>query len=413
MDNLINNTKREDSLSRFLVNEKRPLLIEEAKNKPWVIDLRNSKDVIIIECYFWKAYQTGTKIGNKDRYYFLKELLETFWLNEIEIVLEDLKAEVTLIELKKKLSESFLIFYGLKHKSSDSSEDDSYFQTDVGIAYDFSNLIEFLSRYTDKFYIKKDSVYAKNDMIRIGLKRWLDIGIFSEPREIIKNEIVFKIFKKLNKTILQLENITFRLNRLPLNPGIPKPFSMELVEEIISEDQDRFEIDKSNGLVKLVDDLDYISKVLIKNQYLLKEFNTNYQSSGFLALIFVGKDFPLKEASDYVATRPIIYLKSVNNLSIEFSKLPDDEGFLINEFIEYLRAILPDQIIIKDWIKENLTFSFLKYDKDEIKKLHNPLIEKLSPILNVNNNPGNLFQYTLKSKLEEYYIKFPKKKRLF
>jgi len=404
------NNEYRKAVTKLLMSEKRPLLDLDIEHKIGRTIITEKEIVARIECRYWKSYPTGTRTDGIDVYYMLREDLEKFWLNEIEIVLDELKSEMILSDLTKKLSDSFINYYALRHNTYSQFEDISYYKSNVGIQHSYENLIGFIDNNKDKFYKKTDSIYGSNALVKVGLKSWLEVGIFANPQQIIKNEIINSILKKHTPPALALENITFRINRLPIDAGIPKPFNNNLLEKIILDDSDRFKYDRSTGLVELIDDLTYLVSVINKNQFLMKEFNFNLQKAGFLAFTFIGKIFPLKEAIDYVSTRPIIFINTVKNLSNEFSSIIKEDNLFLNEFIEYLTAILQNNTSVNDWINENLTVSFTEFDGDLISKLRNPLISKLSPILNISNNPGNLFQYTLKAKLEEYYNNNPDKK---
>ncbi|HMU44265.1 MAG TPA: hypothetical protein PKA80_13280 [Ignavibacteriaceae bacterium] len=409
LSDLKNNYELIKAVTELLMSEKRPLLEDYIKSKIGRSIFTEKENVARIECRYWKSYSTGTRTDGIDVYYMLREDLEKFWLNEIEILLEELKPEVSVSDLIKKLSDSFINYYALRHNTYSSLEDITYYKSDVGIAHNYDNLIRFIDNHKDKFYTKTDSIYGSNALIKVGLKVWIDRGIAYEPQKIIRSQII-KELKKQVPSILPLKSLTFRINRTPSSAGIPKPFSESLIEEIIKNDESRFKYNYATGLVELIDVLEYLAKVINKKQSLLKEFDHNMQQPGFLVFTYIGQNFPLKEAADYISTRPIIFVKTVNDLSKEFNAIIEEGDFLPSEFIENLRAILPNDTSVLNWLDENVTISFMSSSLDDVKKLGNQLIAKLSPIFNIRNNPGNLFQYTLKSKVEEYYEKNPDKK---
>lgn len=407
-----NYSEIKDKIINILRDEGRP--IKQSKfpisfpitERKWIEYLYQGKEIVEIECQYpvngWKNPKTGQFTINieRDVYYFLYELLHDFWLNEIEIILTERKSEISLASLKELLVVSFTNYYSLK-RDGNTTEDISYRSCNAGINYEYRNLIEFLELNSDKFYFKKDSIYVGNAQLRIGLRTWIDTGIALNPKDIIKNEIIKSAFGKSDISSLPLSNIAFRINRLPINAGIPKPYSEKLIEEIILSDKFRFKYSNSSKIVELIDDLTYYSTILNKEQMLLKEFNFNYEKSGFLAFTFVGKEFPLVEAEEYASIRPIIYVYSVDSLAKEFESIIKNNKPQSSELMLYLEAVLPPEINPTDWLEENITISFVKSDSDTIKKISNQLISKLSPVFNVKNNPGNLFQYTLKSLLDE------------
>ncbi len=324
--------------------------------------------------------------------------LERFLIDEIGIILEDENKEISLKELRDIITRSFYhVFWDNRFTTSHINFESLHNGDDF--------LLKIIKKNDHLFYIKDEDSFS-DYFIKIGNKKWIEEKIF-EAEKILRNEIVFSIFKPLNKISFTLSKLTQRTNRSVNFLGLPKPYGEELIEKIIKDNPDRFIYNEETKTVELVDDLIYLENSFNKNKQLLKDFNSKSEDSGFLAFSFIGKSFPLNEAKDYISTRPIIYITTIENLSEEFQNLIENKE---SELIEILSAILPEDTKILEWINQNLAVSFVEFDEDYMNLIRNQVIEKFSPIFNLNDNPGNLFQYTLKNKLEEYRKKFVNEK---
>jgi hypothetical protein len=105
--------------------------------------------------------------------------------------------------------------------------------------------------------------------------------------------------------------------------------------------------------------------------------------TGMLAIVYIEDKFPLKQAEEYVQTRPIIFLCKVINGVVD-----------MKELYWYLTVIgTPTP---KEWLIKNTAISLLSMDTEQLRLEWLYTVEKLSPVFNIKNNAGNLFQYTLK-----------------
>ncbi len=139
------------------------------------------------------------------------------------------------------------------------------------------------------------------------------------------------------------------------------------------------------------------------------------------------KNFLIEEAKEYIATRPIIYIGLTSQISkffifdrnkfsfhsdtilVDFINKSDKskkESIMeLEELYRYLLSILGSWENVKNWLKENVVFSIYEEAVKGLEPVYQKLIEKYSPIFNVNNNPGNLFAYTLEQKVQEFVEK--------
>lgn len=148
---------------------------------------------------------------------------------------------------------------------------------------------------------------------------------------------------------------------------------------------------------------------------ILKRNESNPESSAsfgnkLIAVKFIGENFPLAEAEDFVKRRPYIWINM-----FEYSQDKKDETPSVitlsslagSELDELLMAILPESTEVERWKNENLVISIIEesdipYDLDEAIKR---LFEKLKPVLNLDNE-SNFFNFTLSAKLEELKAKY-------
>ncbi|GMV00266.1 MAG: hypothetical protein AMXMBFR51_29980 [Ignavibacteriota bacterium] len=158
---------------------------------------------------------------------------------------------------------------------------------------------------------------------------------------------------------------------------------------------------RKNEEILILHLLNMIDHILNKN------FNNSleipHKGRRIYAYKYKGDHFPFQEAVDYLKIRPLIYIKEVTWESREehpdmLSPNPDDELW------RYLKALVPVKTSFTDWIKDNIQLSWIDEEEASLsfENLFEILIEEYSPIFNVDNNPGNLFKYTLQEKLVNY-----------
>jgi hypothetical protein len=404
------------NIEEFIINKNRPIQKEEILSEFNLDTLDSialdSQKILEIKCKYHIKFQykeNNSKYYKLDVYYFSLKLLEEFWNKEIELRLIEAERELSIKDLTRLVGESLINYYGFE---APVEQKFVYDLCDAGFGKKRTNLINYIEKNKTKFYISQNSVFQKVDERRIGLTEWIEKGKTPTAKKIIKNAVI-SVLREPSSPPLTLDQLTHRINRKDIKAGIPKPFDKQIIQEIISADKDRFHVDNNSGIIKLSDDLEYIAKYFKENQQLLQNFDGEKESEGIIAIIYIGKDFPLQEAKEYVYTRPIIYLYVTGNLALESFgddiniSLEEDFSFterlIFNtEFGDYLRAIIPSNLAVKEWLQANVSVSFYEESYDELRLMLPKLLEKFSPVLNVDQNPGNLFQYTLNNKLELY-----------
>lgn len=165
--------------------------------------------------------------------------------------------------------------------------------------------------------------------------------------------------------------------------------------------------------------LNYLKK---KVRPFLQIENFSFQP-GIYAVFFFGTQFPLKEATEYIKIRPIIYLGKTETSSHDRdlkqhftsgqtgrSTLRRSLGALLREKLN-LRPVPrnisenserrfmnykfdPDgEIKLTEWMRINLGLSFypIENDMSRIRFLEKELIQKIVPVLNLRDNYHNIF----------------------
>lgn len=393
--------------------EKRPILKSEVWSKLGIETQADFEEMILVpddqasdtvSIHIWVKTGKSSYTMRKEAYEFHPEMLEEFWLNEILYILKKKNDEVDLQTVINILEVQVVNYYGLTDPLGESFE----LTSDAGLGNEKNKkLIDFIDKHSKIFYRRiGEGEFAKTWFI--GLTDWKD-KVLENDRKIIRNAAI-KVLRDMKGESISLKELTYSVNRIKLDIFTPKPFNEELIKEIILQNSGRLVYDISKDKITLSEDLEYITNYFKENRYNFNEFNFAENSSGLLAYIFVGKEFPLKEAEEYVKTRPIIFIDEIHYTNVNRINISNESTLR-----EYLKAVMDisDDEEIKKWLSENIALSYYEESKAEIKKIAPKIIEKFSPIFNLDKNPGNLFQYTLKSKLEEYYEKNPDKKLPF
>lgn len=400
--------------------EKRPLL----QSDMWrmlgvksIADFENGNALIVpddqalktVKIYIWVRKGTSTYSSTYTRrnepYEFHPDLLEEFWFNELMYLLKTKKDHLDIKEIIEDFRTQLVNYYNLTDPLGESFD----IHSDAGLGdNNKKNLLAFIDKHSDTFYRKTGLDKFGSETWLIGLVEWKDT-VLDTDRKLIRN-VMIKISRDLKGKSITLKELTYSVNRVKLDTLTPKPFNEELIKEIILQNSGRLMYDISKDTISLSDDLEFMTNYFKENRYNFNEFNFAENSSGLLAYIFIGKEFPLKEAEEYVKTRPVIFIDEIHYTNVNRINFSNE-----STLIEYLKAVMDtsNDEEIKKWLSENIALSYYEESKAEIKKIAPKIIEKFSPIFNLDNNPGNLFQYTLKSKLEEYYKKYPDKESPF
>jgi hypothetical protein len=151
---------------------------------------------------------------------------------------------------------------------------------------------------------------------------------------------------------------------------------------------------------------------------------TNFSDSpGIYAFLFYGREFPLKQAIEYVKVRPIIYvgktesssykrdleqhlnsgktgsstlrrsLGSILREELSLTSVPRSEAERSKRKFSHYKFTPDGEDKLTEWMKENLAFSFyeMNVNPSEISVLEKQVIKLTVPVLNLRNNYGNIF----------------------
>ncbi len=198
---------------------------------------------------------------------------------------------------------------------------------------------------------------------------------------------------------------------------ISKPNLIRLINEsdyYFKDFQKPVEISDINSLIKTYgswfeDSKDYL---IFKHLSPVREaLKANYNFRGklyggraIIAFYFIGEDFPIKDAESFVK------LKKVLNLSLyswNHSGLLDlylNPEKKVSDFWQNIKMILPKDTDIKTWVASNIAISRVDGDRlpFKLEQIYPEMILYYSPILNLDDNPGNLFKMSIQEKIEQY-----------
>ena len=162
---------------------------------------------------------------------------------------------------------------------------------------------------------------------------------------------------------------------------------------------------------------------------------------GIYAVFFFGTQFPLKEATEYIKIRPIIYLGKTEISSHDrdskqhFASGQTGRSTLRRSLGAILREQLnlhpvprgtsenserrfrnykfdPEgEVRLTEWMKANLGLSFYPMERDleQIKVLEKALIDQVVPVLNLKDNYSNIF-YSLVENARNICVQLAKEK---
>jgi hypothetical protein len=272
-----------------------------------------------------------------------------------------------------------------------------------------ASFFKFLKNYPENFRVKVENFFN------------FDVLFVDDANLPDKDYIegMNKLSDELYSILSEKKGEYFPLKELSLDLTISskstiKPVTTHILKSIVTGSPFFFSFDEEGSKVRVLNDDEVIHKIetyFKNNQKGFSEFPETIESPGLIAVTFIGSNFPFKEAAEYVKTRPVIF---IGNVPAD-SRLEDYISFSDEDLnnpgipdIKYLK-IFDLKDTVKTWIENNCVISFLPYDRDKIeffsgriKILFPKLMEKLSPILNLSNNPFNPFEYTLSQKINDF-----------
>lgn len=193
---------------------------------------------------------------------------------------------------------------------------------------------------------------------------------------------------------------------------IKKPIYISPFNELINEYDYYFDRTIS-GIIKIPD----WKEIILKEKHSkISDIDLNGIASSnyhlIISYIFKGDKFPLETAEEYVRLRPIIFIDFYNMTE----SYPDYHPLKKNKIMEIIEALLfnkygrnmtPD--LFEDWLDNNIFLSAMnpyRYTRGgniRNKNKHIDLImREFVPVLNLENNPGNLFEDSVRKALADY-----------
>lgn len=357
------------------------------------------KDQFVGTLYIWDGeYET------REIHYYMNDLaINEFYKNEIVFILDDENLPLSIEEISEQLEKSFCNYFGFGKPEFDEFVGNRGFH----LFSPLDKIQRIISQNNQLFYtIVTPTKSNYNDLV--GLNKW-ETQIFCSQYSRFEYSILYN-FRKSKRESLELKNLDFRINRSPVELDIPKPVLMDYVISQLEKSSDIYSFDKETEKVFLKNDLERIKKNLQSNSLKFLKFNNFVQmyslgGSGILSLSYTGQNFPLTEASEYVKLRNIIFITRTYSLYNNFQKLFDFNKINDSKFLLILSAIIGEENL-ENWVTENIKISFheeyFEPTDKELIDLEKRIIEDISPLLNLEGNPGNLFRITLEDKLNAY-----------
>ena len=219
---------------------------------------------------------------------------------------------------------------------------------------------------------------------------------YSDPdRDLRVIASLFNAFSALKTSNLSLTKLCLYLNMDKNFDALPKPVRTEELQLLIKY-YPRLFIKKES--VHLISFKEILNTSWMQNFERIGSFPAIWQGEGLLVFKFVGENFPLKEAQEFVRLRPFIYFSLEKDFKHE--NLKDIESFF-PEFASFFGAFVSDNSI-ENWFDENIRFYFINGQLSEVQTHFDTLLKDFAPVCNLMGNPGNLFRGIIEEKIREY-----------
>lgn len=227
--------------------------------------------------------------------------------------------------------------------------------------------------------------YGKNNYVALGV--W-------EAKLYRTKSFVFEIIRTLGPDrVMPVKSLLFKLNLSKTNFGFAKPYSIETILKLMDIEGAIFTIE---GELLKATAMEERIVLKLNGKMLIKDFKPQEDVPGLLVFSFIGEDFPISEAREYVNLRPAVYFAQVEYLEFSYSKI-------LKSFVSLIASISGSSIgDAYDWVLQNFAVSFVIEEPDFLKLNFDKLMSNYSPILNLDRNPGNLFRGIIEEKIREY-----------
>ncbi len=208
-------------------------------------------------------------------------------------------------------------------------------------------------------------------------------------------ESLYRVFYKLKVKSLEIEKLCLALSMDKDFNAMPKPVKVDELLPILSI-MAGFKVE--GAVVSILDIKERLSELDNFGMRNISSYGKSKLGSGLLVIKFIGDDFPITEAIEYVNLRPIVYISLESGFSGD--KLSNfQENF--PEMTKILTALIKD-VDIQTWVDENFNFGFMGDVFQKLKAEYDTILKDFSPIFNLEKNPGNLFRGIIEEKIREY-----------
>jgi len=223
--------------------------------------------------------------------------------------------------------------------------------------------------------------------------------VLTEKFRTANNDIIlltslFKVFYKLNINEISINQLCLALSMDKEFTTIPKPVRVKELKPLI-ERFTRFIISEDTVRIRKVEEM--LNDVSSEDFVRFDKIPSYWIGEGLMVFKFIGEEFPIEEAREYVEIRPIVYL----NLEKQFS-FENLQNFSAH-YSELAKAIyvLTPKSDTDKWATENLRVFFLNDNYEHLMVIFDSLLKNYSPVFNIQKNPGNLFRSFIEDKIKK------------
>lgn len=315
--------------------------------------------------------------------YFIttEEKLKQFVIKLVDLALKDSGNPLPIVLLSEVINKMIVNYLGLG----------AYWNKYKFEFVDYMKLFDYLE-FNPQFELNAQSEFLPLQDLLVSINN--DLSQDAQNKKLYLE--ILRLFHKSNDKSLTLSSLTLQLNVSSETFILPKPILSKNLLSFIEKYQYRFDIKEDS--IQLRELTEFTIAALKSNSISLKDFNTGSNFPGVIFIKFIGKNFPLKEASSYIDIRPIIFISVVENLFIDFTDAVFAES---SELYRCLSVFFEDHDQYIEWINQNLAVTFLIEDYDYLLLNFDKLMIQFSPVFNLEKNPGNLFRTFIEDKIKE------------
>lgn len=364
---------------------------EDSGEPEYEIDDRLVNNTEFVREILYQSYSIVSIYG-KENYYWTLSLFENFIENSLTTYLETTHNTLhhpTVIECYNQvIGELKTLLYSdstLKHYKDKEISFSYFFFEEEFNKTDFllSKILEFFE--TDKrFQIK--SAPSDPDNLEKALVYFTNEDVVKDHQILILSEIGKLLVA--NNNIIRLTDLIFRLNTTDLDTVFPRPFSRQLILNLINSYSEYLSLE--DELVMGNRDIAVIVKQAIEESFPLEKSKAS-NVPGLVFFIFKGNEYPFENSIEYIKLRPVIYVANC----IDCRDFINSFDSAKNEISIFLTGLFGEKEKVKDWLLNNVQIGVYKDYLGIRNFLYKQIIQKYSPVFNLSENPGNLFYSTL------------------